>query len=159
VCEYWQGTGRWVKADAQLDEFQRNRLGISFDPLDVPNDQFLVAGKAWQMCRAGEADPDAFGISELHGLWFVRGNLVRDLASLNKVELLPWDSWGLIGKAENELIESDLGLLDQVALMNQAGNDRFDDIRSIYESNTCLRVPRIIVSYLKTGVRTVEIET
>ena len=24
----------------------------------------------------------------------IRGNAIRDLASLNKVEMLPWDAWG-----------------------------------------------------------------
>jgi hypothetical protein len=158
VCECWQGTGRWVKVDAQLDAFQRDELGIDFDPLDVPDDKFLVAGKAWQLCRTGGADLDAFGIGDLHGLWFVRGNLVRDLASLNKVELLPWDSWGLIDKGKSELSVPDLALLDEVAVITQTDNDGFDETRSIYENNTCLRVPHVIRSYLKDGVQTVEIE-
>lgn len=35
VCEVWTGS-RWQLVDAQLDEFQRVTLGVSFDPLDVP---------------------------------------------------------------------------------------------------------------------------
>jgi hypothetical protein len=159
VCEYWQEEGRWARVDAQLDSFQRDRLGISFDPLDVPNDKFLVGGKAWQMCRTRKADPDTFGISDLHGLWFVRGNLIRDLASLNKVELLPWDSWGLIDLHESELSKSDFTLLDKVAVITQADNSRFDEIRFVYEKNASLRVPPIIRSHLKTGIQAVEIET
>ena len=159
VCEWWDGTGRWVKVDAQLDAMQCERLGINFDPLDVPDDQFLVGGKAWQMCRTGKADPDKFGISDLRGLWMVRGNLVRDLASLNKVELLPWDSWGLIDKKDEELSESDLALLDQVAIIAQADNSGFDRIRSVYENNDRLRVPTYVKSHAKTDVQTVRIET
>ncbi|MEU1318320.1 hypothetical protein [Streptomyces tibetensis] len=35
-----------------------------------------------------------FGSVEgLRGLWFVRGNVLRDLAVPNGVELLPWDGW------------------------------------------------------------------
>jgi hypothetical protein len=158
VCEFWQGE-RWVMVDAQLDPFQRERLGISFDPLDVPDDQFLTGGKAWAMCRSGKADPDAFGILDLHGLWFVRGDLIRDLASLNKMELLPWDSWGLIERDEKELSKSDLALLDQVAAVTQVDNSRFDGIQSVYQNNECLRVPPVIRSYLKTGVQTIEIKT
>jgi hypothetical protein len=158
VCEYWQETGRWVKVDAQLDAFQRDKLGISFDPLDVPGDEFLVGGKAWQMCRAGRADPDAFGVSDLHGMWFVRGNLIRDLASLNKMELLPWDSWGLIDTDEDELSKSDLALLDQVAVITQNDNSGFGEIRSVYENNACLRVPPVIRSHLKNGVQMVRVE-
>jgi hypothetical protein len=80
-----------VFVDAQLDELQQAAMKINFDVLDVPRDQFIVGGKAWQMCRSGEQNPAKFGIFDMHGLGFVRGNLVRDVASLNKMELLPWD--------------------------------------------------------------------
>jgi len=157
VVEYWQG--RWVRVDAQLDAFQRDALGIRFDPLNVPDDKFLVGGKTWQICRTGKADPEKFGISDLHGLWFVRGNLVRDLASLNKMELLPWDSWGIADSRDQGLSKSDLVLLDRVAVTTQADNDGFGNVRSIYDSNAGLRVPPVTRSYLKTGVQTVDIET
>jgi hypothetical protein len=42
----------------------------------------------------GSADPERFGILDMHGLWFVLQNLVRDLAARAKRELLPWDGWG-----------------------------------------------------------------
>ena len=40
--------------------------------------------------------PAAFGLTHVHlqGLWFVQGNVLRDLASLNRMEMLPWDVWG-----------------------------------------------------------------
>jgi len=41
------------------------------------------------MCRAGKENPDLFGILNMHGLWFIAGNVIRDLLSLNKTELLP----------------------------------------------------------------------
>ena len=145
--------------DAQLDALQRETLGVRFDPLDVPDDQFLTGGKAWEMCRKGEANPDTFGIFDLHGLWFVRGDLIRDFASLNKMELLPWDSWGLMERDEKELSKSDMSLLDETAAITQADNSRFDEIQSLYQNNANLRVPPVIRSYLRTGVRTVELST
>jgi len=93
VCEYWNTVEqRWVLVDAQLDDLQMSRLAIPFDPLDVPRDQFIVGGRAWQLYRNGEADPNTFGIFDMGGPWFIRGDFVRDVAALNKVELLPWDS-------------------------------------------------------------------
>lgn len=95
VCEYWKASeSRWALLDAQLDEVFQQRLGIDFDVLDVPREQFLTAGKAWRRCRAGELDPQTFGIGfvKLHGLWFIATSLVRDVAALNKVEVLPWDA-------------------------------------------------------------------
>jgi len=88
VCEYWNATeARWVRVDPQLDEVWRKMLKIDFDPLDVPDDRFVIADDAWTQCRAGEADPLQFGIfrGDLRGLWFIAGNLVHALANLNKL--------------------------------------------------------------------------
>ena len=158
VCEYWNvNERRWVMVDAQLDAFQRAALGIAFDPCDVPPDQFLPGGKAWQLCRAGQADPDSFGILEMHGLWFVRGDLMRDLASLNKVELLPWDGWGLVEGRDEDLTPDDMALLDRVAELTLADHRTFTLTRSLYESNARLRVPRVIRSYGASGAQSVEL--
>jgi hypothetical protein len=158
VCEYWKSDEqRWVMVDAQLDQFQRQVLGIQFDPLDVPPDGFLPAGKAWLLCRAGQADPDKFGIFDMHGLWFIRGDLVRDVAALNKMELLPWDIWGLIGKEEQDISPEDMALLDQVAALTVADNRAFPALRALYETDARLRVPPVIKSYHDTGVETVGI--
>jgi hypothetical protein len=126
VCEYWNADeDRWVLVDAQLDALQREVLEIPFDPCDVPRDQFLVGGKAWRMCRAGEADPEKFGIFDMHGLWFIRGDLVRDLLALNKIEILPWD----------------FALLDRVAELTLVDAPPFAEVRAIYEGDARLRTP------------------
>lgn len=46
--------------------------------------------------RTDTADPARFGINvaDIHRLWYVAQNLIRDLAALNRVEMLPWDVWG-----------------------------------------------------------------
>ena len=49
-------------------------------------------------CRAGKADPKAFGILDMHGLWFIAGNVIRDVAALNNHEMLPWDVWGAMAQ-------------------------------------------------------------
>ena len=97
VCEYWNtDQARWTFVDAQFDEVWRERLHIDHDILDVPRDRFLIAGDAWVRCRSGEADASKFGIfkGDLRGLWFVADNLVHDVATLNKMEMLQWDTWG-----------------------------------------------------------------
>jgi len=158
VCEYWNvDKQRWVMVDAQLDKIQRSALQIAFDPCDVPSDEFLTGGKAWQMCRAGHAGPDRFGIFDMHGLWFVRGNLVRDMASLNKNELLPWDTWGIIESRDDDLSHEDMALLDHVAALTVSDDCAFPEVRSIYESDTRLRVSSIIRSYTTKGVQTVDL--
>jgi hypothetical protein len=159
VCEYWNAAqGRWVLVDPQLDEFQSNELSIRFSPLDVPRDEFIVGGKAWQLCRTGQADPDTFGIFDLHGLWFVRGDFVRDVASLNKVELLPWDSWGIIEARDEELSADDLAFLDRVAEQTSGDVPELETVRAWYASDDRLRVPRMIRSYLQQAVQTIDLE-
>jgi hypothetical protein len=140
VCEYWNtDQACWIMVDAQLDAFQREQLAIQFNPLDVPHDQFVTGGKAWQLCRAGEADPDKFGIFDMHGLWFVRGNLVRDFLSLNKVEILPWDGgWGFLRDQEDVGSE----IMDRVAGLTLAGDEVFGEIRAWYESDGRFHLPQ-----------------
>ena len=42
----------------------------------------------------GSVDLRVDGVPENYGIGEIRGNLIRDLAALNKVETLPWDEWG-----------------------------------------------------------------
>ncbi|MBK8902590.1 MAG: transglutaminase domain-containing protein [Anaerolineaceae bacterium] len=152
VAEYWHAAeGRWVLVDAQLDELQCAKLAIPFDPLDVPRDQFIVGGRAWQLCRSGDADAEAFGIHDMHGLWFVRGNLVRDVAALNNMELLPWDAWGLIEGRDEDLSAGDYRLLDDVAALTCGDVPAWERVRALYESDGRLRVPPVINSYTAAG--------
>jgi len=158
VCEYWNATeNRWRFVDGQLDEFQQQALRIRFSPLDVPRTMFITGGKAWQMSRAGQADPDRFGIFDMHGLWFVRGDFVRDVAALDKMELLPWDGWGIIETKDNDLSADDLAFLDRVAELTQGDVPQFDAVRAVYESDARLRVPPVIRSYTSAGVQSAEI--
>ena len=131
VTEYWnEGEQRWVLVDSQLDQRQRELFAIAFDPLDVPRDQFLVAGDAWQLCRSGKADPGAFGILDMHGLWFIAGNVIRDVAALNNHEMLPWDVWGDMARTDAEL---DLSFIDQLAAFSHAPDRHFGDLRAAYK--------------------------
>ena len=161
VAEYWNAAqGRWVLVDAQLDEFQCREMQVSFDPLDVPRDQFIVGGQAWKMCRSGAADPDSFGIFDMRGLGFIRGDFIRDVAALNKVELLPWDCWGLILKYEmddNQIEAADLALLDQLAELTGGDVPDFEQVRSLYESDPRLRVAETIQSYVDESLQSIRL--
>ena len=155
VCEHWSTTReRWVRTDAQLDPLQRDTLKLEFDPLDVPTDGFLVAGRAWELCAAGSEDPARFGILDMRGRWFIRGNLLRDLAALNRMELLPWDGWGLmlrLGQADDCDPES-LSLLNRISVLTQGGDQAFDAMRRLYESEPSLRVPDSVTNF-QTGAQ------
>jgi hypothetical protein len=139
MVEYWNADeSRWAAVDAQLDGFQQEALNIQFDPLDMPPGQFVTGGEAWQMCRAGKANPDKFGILDMHGIWFVRGDLIRDFLSLNKVEILPWDGgWGFLADEENMEAE----IMDRIARLTLAGDDAFAEIRATYEGDSRFHAP------------------
>jgi hypothetical protein len=131
VTEYWnEDARRWILVDAQLDQRQRELFGVSFDPLDVPRDQFLVAGDAWRLCRSGKADPQAFGILDMHGLWFITSNVIRDVAALNNHEMLPWDVWGAMTQKDSEL---DLPFIDRLAEFSHAPDRHFGELRAAYK--------------------------
>jgi hypothetical protein len=154
VTEYRLSDGSWRLADPQV----HHEYDIDFDPMDVPRDQFLVAGDAWRACREGGADPRRFGVFDLngieglsyHGLWFVRADVLRDLAALNGVELLPWDAWGPEILDDAALDADELALIDSVAAA-----DGEDELRRLYRDPR-LTVPDEIVSYTTyDGVRKV----
>lgn len=122
VAEIWQD-GCWVQVDAQLDALQRDRLGIQFDPLHLPEGAFLTGGQAWQLCRAGKANPDDFGIFEWKGWSFIAGDLLRDVLALRKFEILPWDHWEGMGPALEEAPAAAWERMDRLAALA----DHFDD--------------------------------
>jgi len=157
LCEYWKADEqRWVLFDAEVGENERDYCRITIDTYNVPRNQFLVAGKAWQLCRARQADPDCFGFQDEHGEWFIQDSLVQDLAALNKMELLCWDGWGLADReAEDDVLAEDAALLDSVATLTLADNSAFLELRNLFENESRLGVPEVIRSYTRTGLRMV----
>jgi hypothetical protein len=144
IVEWWDASQRrWRLVDRQLSERHLAHYRIGFDPFDVPRDQFLVGGRAWQLCRTGEADPATFVVTpdlpEPRGMAFVRGHVVQDLAALNKMELLLWDVWGLMQAAP----DAELALVDEVAERTRAV-DGFADVRRLY-ATPGLAVPERVV--------------
>ncbi|MCE7000391.1 transglutaminase-like domain-containing protein [Saccharothrix sp. S26] len=97
VAEVWDGE-RWRLVDPQFADGE-------VDLMDVPRDRFLVGADAWRAARSGAIAPDRFAVSpELtvpgtRGLTQVRHDLVQDLASLNKHEMILWDLWGPLSDA------------------------------------------------------------
>jgi len=148
VCEVWNvAQSRWVLVDAQLDQQMIDVLKPDFDPLDTPRDRFIVGGKAWQLCRSGAADPDDFGIFDMYGIEFVRGDLLRDFLAFNKVEILPWDGgWGYMVALEPEQVTPVYALMDRVTELIRAADASASDedwaaIRTLYEQDAAFHPP------------------
>jgi hypothetical protein len=148
VAEYWNAAeARWVLADAQIDARQRElfAIGPDFDCADVPRDQFVVAGEAWRRCRAGQDDPNRYGLNSIDefGDWWIAGNLVRDTASLAGVEMLPWDVWGPIPVPEDAIAPKLFALFDHLADLT-FDPETAADVRALYDDNDCLQVPATV---------------
>ena len=164
IVEYWNGE-RWVGSDPQIDPLQLSLLqkwGVpvgrngTVNPHDLSADDFHVAGKAWRLCRSGEMDPDAYGIDDARGLCFVRGQLLRDFASLNKIQPVPhfvrimhgldWQPWRLMQAGDGELSDLEWALLDRVALLSEEPHGNIAEIRRLYAETELLQVPEILLS-------------
>ncbi|MGW0504629.1 transglutaminase-like domain-containing protein [Micromonospora sp. NPDC003241] len=151
VGEYWDPEQRrWIMVDAQLDDLQRELFGIDFDTTDVPRDRFLVAGDAWARCRAGRADPDTFGLSvtDEAGWWWIAGNLMRDAAALDAVELLPWDVWGAMPGPDETIDEERITLFDELARLTLDPDGHAAELRRLCADQR-LRVPPIVRNDLR----------
>lgn len=147
VCEYWNAAAaRWVLVDPQFDDVWRAALKIDHDVLDVPRDRFVIAGDAWARCRAGEADASKFGIvvGDLRGLWFIAGSMVRDVAALNRMEMLPWDQWGAMPHPNEPLDDEQLAFFDRLAALTRAPDASFAELRTLYDGDDRLRVPATV---------------
>jgi hypothetical protein len=158
VCEYWNaGQERWILVDAQIDARQRELFPIDFDVTDVPRDRFLVAGEAWAQCRAGEADPGIFGLSPVKefGSWWIAGNLMRDVAALNNVELLPWDCWGVMPGPQDTIDEERTALFDRLAALTRTPDAAFAELRNIYQADERIRVPSAVRNAIRDRVEMV----
>jgi hypothetical protein len=158
VCEYWNAAqARWMLVDAQIDELQRGLFKPDFDLLDVPRDRFVIAGEAWRECREGRQEANNFGIMQMTGLWFVAGNVLRDFAALNNVEMLPWDVWGPMFRPGDTADAEQLMLFDSLAALTRSPDASFRELRALYESGPGLRVPPTVFNAVLNRLEAVAI--
>ena len=152
VAEYWNAAEqRWTMIDAQLDQTWRQMIGMRGDTtVEVGPEQFLTAGHAWRGWRSGQLDAERCGLTSIaeHGAFWIAGNLRLDLAALNKVEMLPWDVWGLGWEPGGEPSDETLAAFDSVADLTIDLDARFDDLRARYETDESLRMDGTVFSVL-----------
>lgn len=64
VTEVWDPSAeRWILLDAEIDGHLPQHGMVSVDPLNVPREEFQVAGTAWRRARAGDAN--RYGVSSI----------------------------------------------------------------------------------------------
>jgi hypothetical protein len=158
VCEYWNADeGRWILLDTQFDETWRAQLKIEHDPFDVPRDRFLTAGDAWDLCRSGKADAKLFGIfqGDKRGFWFLAAELIRDVAALNKMEVLVWDVWGAMPQPDAKLDAAQCKYFDQLATLTRDPDVSLDDLLALYRYDKGVQVPPVVFNVITNHPETV----
>ncbi|MDE1820786.1 MAG: hypothetical protein KGI98_08100 [Euryarchaeota archaeon] len=139
ITEYWNAEdSRWVLYDPWVDEIRRRMDGITVDTMNLrPTGKFLLAGGAWQLCRAGKRDPMTFGDSETdRGMPPIRYALLQDLAYLNKIELVGNDDWGvLITKPEAQVTQADKEFLDRIAALTLEPDSHLSEVQAVFSSS------------------------
>lgn len=153
VAEVWDaGEGPWRLVDAELDPGHVDGTdGVAIDPLDIPRDRFLTGPDAWRSCRAEEADSERFVVAPdldipgTRGWPYLMHNLVHDLASLNRHEMLLWEDWGILLQ-EEAMLPDHLDLLDQVAAVTSSPDCTPEDLAELFARDE-FRVPESVTSY------------
>jgi excinuclease ABC subunit A len=141
VTEYWDGE-KWCYADPQLDDVQTKILKIDFDTSNFSRDLFLNAGEVFKEFNKKEHPPEVFGIADWRGERFVRNKLIMDLASINKVEVLAWEGWGVCSKNKNKLTKADFELFKVLAdLLEKEDIDSFKQCRKLFKNHPDLKRP------------------
>ena len=153
VAEYWNAReGRWQMVDAQIDATWRKMLDYSGDDFDVsatefPHGRRRVAGVA----ARGSGRVACCGLSGIdeHGAHWIAGNLRLDFASLNKVEMLPWDVWGAGWAPGGEPTNQQLAFFDGVAELTMDMDGTFRALRERYDTDADLRVSGEVFNVLR----------
>lgn len=158
VAEYWNASDNtWVMVDSQLDKLWRELFGFSGDHLALTPDEFVTAGHAWQTWRRGDLDAGRCGLTSIdeHGAHWIAGNLRLDFASLNKVEMLPWDVWGERWKPGEDPTDAQLELFDGIAALTVDPDGRFDDMQHRYRRDDRLRMDGSVYNVFRDRTETV----
>ncbi|MEU4157918.1 transglutaminase-like domain-containing protein [Actinoplanes sp. NPDC026670] len=141
VIEFSTDGEPWVRADPEA-----MGLTVLATPEALAPGQFLTGGEAWAEFRADRIDAAKFGVwgTENFGPGEIRGNAIRDLASLNRVETLPWDEWGRMDDSYQGHTGADYDtLLDTVAATCAADDPA--EVAALYRTED-LEVPPALIA-------------
>ena len=144
ITEFWNEVEeRWQQVDPQLDEYMVKKCGIKFDVTDLPQGQFLNGGEVHMALRDEKYEPVQMGWENFGGYKFARFKIYQDMASVCGVEVLPFESWGLV-KKKVILTKYEEKLMDRVSkALAELGNDWevFEHLMEMFQSQPNLRIP------------------
>lgn len=167
LCEFWdKKENRWILVDTEVDEIERKSYSIpsTFNNLDVTKDEFWLSSKAWEELKKNPEKEKLFGVTSIDivGAWFVRANLFRDLAALNKIELCPWDYTEYSDKRHDVFADIDKNEIDFLDSLAEAINSVYSDVDKtidFYKNNPNSQVKDEITSYTNLGPVRIKIDS
>jgi hypothetical protein len=150
VAEVWDGR-RWRLVDPEMGgEWKPEVNGRPVDWLDLAPDQFVTGPRAWEAVREGGSDPERhvvapdLDVPALRGLPYIAHNVIHDLASLNKTEMLLWDVWGMqLGYEHGQVPEEDVAVLDEISALT-ADPATAPDVLAELGQRDGVRVPAVV---------------
>ena len=147
----------WVRKSSSANRPPAVRQGTSQTPSNVPITSAVSAWSLIGLKATGELDAGRCELSAIgeHGAHWIAGNLRLDLASLNKVEMLPWDLWGASWEPGEQPTEAQLQLCDTVANLTVDPDARFGELRDCYENDDSLRMDGTVFNVARGQVETV----
>lgn len=169
VCEYWNSKEKkWKRIDPQVDLFQHKMIRewtkhydnleykemiYDFDNLNLKNCDFYSAGRIWNKVRNKETDAKQYGLCfdpDSFGIDFIKANLLRDFACLNKEEprinylknTALWDKWHLSNKPIKKMTSDELNLINDIAELTLQNEIKVNIINDFYLKNENIQIPR-----------------
>ncbi|MEV6020341.1 transglutaminase domain-containing protein [Streptomyces sp. NPDC051997] len=114
TAEWWsKSEERWIRMDPDPES-----TGLPADAGEA-SFGFATAGEAWQLYRSGslgQPGGKAPGADSAHTSFKISAGVVRDLAALCKLEMLPTDTWGRMAMPQHGFTSvAYLNLIDVVA--------------------------------------------
>jgi hypothetical protein len=75
------------------------------------------------------------------GYWWIAANLLRDVAALNNMEMLPWDVWGAMPAPDDTIGDEQYALFDRLAELTRVPDAALTDLTAAYADDPRLHVP------------------
>jgi len=75
------------------------------------------------------------------GYRWIAGNLIRNVAALNNMEMLPWDVWGVMPRPGERIDDEHMELFDRLAALTRDPDASASELAAHYRSDPRLTVP------------------
>jgi hypothetical protein len=83
------------------------------------------------------------------GAWWIAANLLRDVAALANMEMLPWDIWGAMPAPDETIGEDLIALFDRLAALTHAPDAMAAELAAAYADDPRVHVPAAVYNAIR----------